>query len=108
MPIVKLEKAIPHRKDAKFAKKLEGYSLSYSHFLGVALSCLSYFFPSCSLHLCGSIAVFDTNIIRTIARYICTIIALLVVSGCAKGENPMNKQNAKIDLSEAAGRKFAR
>jgi len=37
----------------------------------------------------------------TITRYICFVIALLLVSGCAKGENPMNKQNAKIDLSEA-------
>ena len=53
-----LEKAVHYRKDAKFARKSEGYSIFCNHLLGASTICLTNRFPSRSLRLCGSNAAF--------------------------------------------------
>jgi hypothetical protein len=55
--VIILKKAVYNRKDAKFAKKSEGNSISCKNLLGKIIFYLSHCFPSRSSRLCGSIAV---------------------------------------------------
>ena len=50
----------------------------------------------------------STTIFCTITRYICLVIALLMICGCAKGEAPMTQKNTNSDLSESSLEKIRR
>ncbi len=70
-----LEKTVHYRKDAKFAKKSEGYSIFCNHLLSTSTIILSNSFPSRSLRLCGSIAAFRMKLLILLSASLFLIMA---------------------------------